>query len=95
MDAVGLPTAGHRQLLIQATGDSTTDVLEEPAPAIKVHELSDSAIEFIVRPWVRTEHYWETYWGLNREIKLRLDHEGIQLGVPRRDVRVRTASRDD
>lgn len=70
-------------------------VLEEPAPAIKVHELSDSAIEFIVRPWVRTEHYWETYWGLNREIKLRLDHEGIQLGVPRRDVRVRTASRDD
>ena len=65
-------------------------MLGEPPPAIRVQKLTDFAIELIVRPWVSTEHYWETYWDLNREIKLRLDQEGILLGVPRREVRVQT-----
>lgn len=67
-------------------------VLGEPAFAIRIHKLTDTAIEFIVRPWVETQNYWETYWGLNREIKLRLDEAGIQLAVPRREVDIQVCS---
>jgi small conductance mechanosensitive channel len=37
-------------------------VLESPAPTIKVHELADSSVNFICRPWVKTEDYWSVYW---------------------------------
>lgn len=30
---------------------------DEPEPMIKVHELGDSSINFICRPWVKTSNY--------------------------------------
>jgi small conductance mechanosensitive channel len=63
-------------------------VLDEPEAAIKINKLTDSAIEFLVRPWAKREDYWEVYWDLTREIAIRLDREGIQLGIPRRDVQI-------
>jgi small conductance mechanosensitive channel len=61
-------------------------VLDEPATNIKLHELGDSSVNFIVRPWVRTEDYWETYWSITRAVKLRFDEEGISIPYPQRDV---------
>ena len=63
-------------------------VLAEPPPAVKVHELAESSVRFAVYPWVKTEDYWEVYWDVTREVKLRLDREGIRPGLPRRDVRL-------
>ncbi len=54
----------------------------------KVHELGDSSVNFIVRPWVKTDDYWDTYWNLTKAIKLRLDQEGISIPFPQRDVHV-------
>lgn len=53
--------------------ESHDAILDEPAPAIKLHELGDSGILFVVRPWVKTEDYWPTYWELLRTIKDRFD----------------------
>jgi small conductance mechanosensitive channel len=64
--------------------------LEDPPPAVKLHELGEWAMEFVVRPWVRTPDYWEVYWELTREIKRRLDAEGIEIPVPVREVRLRS-----
>ena len=36
-------------------------VLESPEPNIRVHELGDSSVNFIVRPWVKTDDNWDTY----------------------------------
>ena len=63
-------------------------VLADPEPKIRVHELADSSVNFIVRPWVRTSDYWETYWALTKAIKLRFDSEGISIPFPQRDVHV-------
>jgi small conductance mechanosensitive channel len=63
-------------------------VLSTPEPLIKVNELGDSSVNFIVRPWVKTEDYWDTYWNLTKAIKLRLDQEGISIPFPQRDVHV-------
>ena len=61
-------------------------VLESPEPLIKLHELGDSSVNFIVRPWVRTEDYWDTYWDLTKIVKQRFDAEGITIPYPQRDV---------
>ena len=69
-------------------------VLEEPASSIRIHKLTESGVEFIVRPWVRTEDYWDVYWDLNREVKIRLEAEDLALAAPRRDVRLRSQPPD-
>jgi small conductance mechanosensitive channel len=61
-------------------------VLEDPKPNIKLHTLGDSSVDFIVRPWVRTDDYWDVYWDITREVKLRFDREGISIPYPQRDV---------
>ncbi len=68
-------------------------VLKEPATAIKVHELSEWSVDFIVRPWVRTEDYFAVYWDLTRAVKDRFDQEGIRHPVPRRDIEMRGEER--
>jgi small conductance mechanosensitive channel len=61
-------------------------VLDDPEPVIKLHELADSSVNFICRPWVKTEDYWQVYWDLLRTVKLRFDAEGITIPFPQREV---------
>jgi small conductance mechanosensitive channel len=63
-------------------------VLDHPEPMIKVHELGESSVNIIVRPWVKTSDYWDTYWDLTKAVKLRFDQEGISIPFPQRDVHV-------
>lgn len=61
-------------------------ILEIPNPTIEVHELADSSVNFVVRPWCKTEDYWDVYWGLTRAVKLRFDELGIEIPFPQRDI---------
>ncbi|AWB70349.1 small conductance mechanosensitive channel [Vibrio cholerae] len=61
-------------------------VLRTPEPMIKVHTLNTSSIDFIVRPWVKTDDYWDVYWDVTKEVKLRFDREGISIPFPQQDV---------
>lgn len=61
-------------------------VLKDPEPNIKLHTLGDSSVNFVVRPWVNTDDYWDVYWDILREVKLRFDREGISIPFPQRDV---------
>ena len=63
-------------------------ILEDPAPNIRVHELADSSVNFIVRPWTKTEDYWTVYWDLTRSVKKAFDAEGVSIPFPQRDVHV-------
>jgi len=68
--------------------ESHDKVLEEPAPNIRLHKLGDSSVNFVVRPWTKTPDYWEVYWDITREVKLRFDREGITIPFPQRDVHI-------
>jgi len=61
-------------------------VLADPEPMVKVHTLNDSSVDFIVRPWVKTNDYWDVYWDITREVKMRFDEEDISIPYPQRDV---------
>jgi small conductance mechanosensitive channel len=63
-------------------------VLQDPEPVVKLHELADSSVNFICRPWVRPENYWDVYWDITREVKRRFDAEGVSIPFPQRDVHI-------
>jgi small conductance mechanosensitive channel len=63
-------------------------VLKDPAPVIRLHELGESSVNFIVRPWSKTSDYWDVYWDITREVKRRFDEEGISIPFPQRDVHI-------
>jgi len=68
--------------------ESHEKVLADPEPNIRLHKLDDSSVNFVVRPWTATGDYWEVYWYITREVKLRFDREGISIPFPQRDVHV-------
>ena len=61
-------------------------VLENPEPTIKVHTLADSSVNFICRPWTKSDNYWDVYWDVTREVKKRFDAEGVGMPYPQQDV---------
>lgn len=61
-------------------------VLKNPEPVIQVHELADSSVNFVCRPWVMTSDYWKVYWDVTRQVKERFDAEGVSIPFPQQDV---------
>ena len=61
-------------------------VLKDPAPVVKVHELADSSVNLICRPWVNSADYWGLYWDMMEKVKLRFDEEGIEIPFPQVSV---------
>jgi small conductance mechanosensitive channel len=61
-------------------------VLEDPAPVVAVLELADSSVNFVVRPWCKSEDYWSVYFETMENIKLALDEAGIEIPFPHRVI---------
>ena len=74
-----------RQVLVDIVSKHPL-VLKTPEPNIQVHELAESSVNFICRPWVKTDDYWDVYWDLTRIVKERFDAENISFPFPQRDV---------
>ena len=74
--------------ILQEIIDSHDKILTEPEPIIRLHELADSSVNFIVKPWVNTDDYWDVYWDITRSVKIRFDEEGISIPFPQRDVHI-------
>lgn len=63
-------------------------VLAEPAPVIQVHELADSSVNLVCRPWVATSDYWSVYWDLTHAVKRAFDEADVTIPFPQRDLHV-------
>lgn len=68
--------------------NSNEKILKDPKPNIKLHELADSSVNFIVRPWCKTADYWDVYFEVTETVKKRFDEENIEIPFPQRDVHV-------
>jgi small conductance mechanosensitive channel len=66
-------------------------VLKDPAPVIRLNELADSSVNFIVRPWTKTGDYWTVYWDLQRAVKEAFDNNGISIPFPQTDMHLHVA----
>lgn len=67
-------------------------VIEDPAPVVAVHELGDSSVNLVVRPWVNASDYWATRWDLTRALKENLEAAGCSIPFPQRDVHLHQVS---
>lgn len=75
--------------VMQKVTTSHPAVLDDPEPVFKVHELADNSVNFICRPWVKTEDYWAVYWDLTQQMKKAFDEKGITIPFPQRDFNIK------
>ncbi len=69
-------------------------VLEDPAPTVAVHELGESSVDFVVRPWCQASDYWPLRWDLNRRLKEGLEGAGCSIPFPQRDLHLHQAPQE-
>jgi small conductance mechanosensitive channel len=82
----------HTERVLQEIIDAHEKVLADPKPIVRLNELADSSVNFVVRPWVKMDDYLEVYWDITRAVKMRFDEEGISIPFPQRDVHMYSQS---
>ena len=78
----------HAETILKSIVEQHPEVQAHPEPIVKLHTLGESSVDFIVRPWVKPDDYWEVYWDITRAVKIRFDAEGISIPFPQRDVHI-------
>ncbi len=63
-------------------------VLKDPEAVVRVTALADSSVNFVCRPWVKTEDYWDVFWDVTRTVKERFDQNGVSIPFPQQDIHV-------
>jgi small conductance mechanosensitive channel len=83
-----------QQILERVVADHPA-VLSDPAPVVRVNELSASSVDFICRPWVKTADYLSTQWDLTRSVKEAFDANGITIPFPQTDMHIHVVGSGD
>lgn len=68
--------------------DQDDRILKDPPYQIALSELGDSSVNFVVRPWVKSEHYWGVYFDTMEKVKKAFDANQITIPFPQRDVHI-------
>ncbi len=74
--------------VIEADDRAFTD----PAPLVAVTDLGDSSVNVTVRAWCNAGDRWPMMLDLTKNIKERLDQEGITIPYPQRTVHMASPS---
>ena len=78
------PTQKVIDALVQA--GTVDNALLEPAPAAVITGYGESAINYSLRLWVKTEDYWDVYFTVNRRVKEVFDEQGVIMTYPHLNV---------
>ena len=57
-------------------------------PLIALNALQDSAVQYVVRVWVKTSDYWDVFYRINEQIYTVLPQKGIGFPFPQMDVHI-------
>lgn len=69
--------------------DNHKSILKTPEPFIALSAHGDSAINFAVRVWVNNNDYWNVYFDLLEEVKVKFDEEKISIPYPQMDLHIK------
>ena len=72
--------------ILQSILDNEPRILKDPTPTIGLMEMGDSSVNFAFRPWVKVEDYWDLFFDLQEQIKIRFDEADVTIPFPQRDV---------
>ena len=73
---------------ILKVGKNCEWILDEPKQEVVVAELGDSSVNLATRPFVKSEHYWETLFYMQEHVKKEFDKQEIGIPYPTMDVNV-------
>ena len=62
------------------------NVLQTPAPLVRIGEFADSTVILDVLVWTKHEHYFPLKYDLNEMVKQAFDENGISFPYPQLDV---------
>lgn len=74
-----------REVILQV-GKNCPYILDTPAQGVVVAELADSSVNLATRPFCKSEHYWDTYFYMQENVKKELDKAGISIPYPQVDM---------
>ena len=74
--------------IILRVGKECPYILDNPAQGVVVAELADSSVNLATRPFCKSEHYWDTFFYMQENVKKAFDAEGISIPFPQMDVHV-------
>jgi small conductance mechanosensitive channel len=72
--------------------DAHALVLDQPETKIFINNLGDSSVDFVVRPWVKSENYWAVLADILETSKMELEAAGCNIPFPQRDVHLHQVS---
>ena len=67
-------------------------VLDEPAATVACNEHGDSSVNFVCRPFVHPDDYWDVWFDTHKRVKEEFDSAGISIPFPQRDIHVVSGS---
>lgn len=82
----GAPTQKVLDALVQAA--TVDNALLDPAPFAGILNYGESAIEYVLRLWVKTPDYWDVFFTVNQRIKTVFDEQGIEMTYPHLNVHI-------
>ena len=65
------------------------EILDTPAPMVRLKEQGDSSLNFVVRVWVNSGDYWNVNFDLNEELYEAFEKTGIDIPFPQMDVHIK------
>lgn len=69
--------------------ESLPQTLKDPEPFVRLSDHKDSALEFTVRVWCKSDDYWDVYFDLIEKANRAFKEKGIEVPVPRMNVSVK------
>lgn len=81
------PVEVVKAILLEAVAKHP-QALQDPPPSVRMTELGESAIEYRVWVWAKSEDYWSVNDDALDLIKIALDREGLTIPAPRLEVKV-------
>ena len=74
--------------VLREMADENHMVLKNPTIMVGVHALADSSVNLFLRPWCRTDDYWDVHYDLIQEAKMRLESAGMTIPFPQTDMHI-------
>ncbi|MFN3151766.1 mechanosensitive ion channel domain-containing protein [Bremerella sp.] len=81
------------QIILDAV-NSHEKVLKKPEPQVITHDLGESSVNIVCRPWAKTADWWQVKTEVTREVKRRFDEAGISIPYPQQDVHFYTSNKE-
>jgi len=72
----------HIKKIIHVAIDQNPLIIREPAPFVRLWNQGETALNFKVRVWVKSDDYWDVYFDLTESIKVLFDENDVEIMTP-------------